>query len=46
MTSNNLQCETGFHAEANSQKNKIYKLLSANIVSVEQEQNIEAPVLI
>jgi len=33
MTSNNLQCEMDFHAEANSQTNEKY-LISANKVSV------------
>jgi len=34
MTSNKLQCETNFHAEANSQKNEKFNLLSANKISV------------
>jgi len=47
MTSNNLQCETGFYAEATSQKkiNK-FNFLSANKVSVLYDQSIGAPVLI
>jgi len=47
MTSNNLQCETGFPAEANSQEkiNK-FNFLSANKISVLQNQSIGAPVLI
>jgi len=47
VTSNNLQCETGFNAEANSQKkiNK-FNFHSANKVSVLQGQSIGAPVLI
>jgi len=47
MTSNNLQCETGFQAETNSLKkiNK-FNFLSANKVSALQDQNIGAPVLI
>jgi len=34
MTSNNLQCEMDFHAEANSIQNKKFNLHSANKVSV------------
>ena len=34
MTSNNLQCEMDFHAEAKSRRNEEFNLLSANKVSV------------
>jgi len=34
MTSNNFECEMDFHAEANSQTNEKFNLLSANTVSV------------
>jgi len=34
MTSNNLQCEMEFRAEANSRQNEKFHLLSANKVFV------------